>query len=271
MKIIDAHIHFRPAYEKFGIIAENAGHKNTEEHISEAFKKNNVIHAVVMGNGDLSLENHSYPEYMSYCMGLDASCEFGSKEMDYYVEMTEKHLQQKKCAGIKLYPGYLHHYIYDKMYEPFYALAKKYEKPVAVHTGATARPDALLKYSHPFTLDEAAYRYPDVQFVMCHFGNPFLSEAAAVAEKNKNVAVDISGILEGNFDEDSFYKENAFYIQMLSSWLGYPSAWDRIMYGTDFPLVNMEKYISFVKKIVPEKHHEKVFYENAKRIYKLDI
>ena len=168
--------------------------------------------------------------------------------------MAEKHLQQKKCVGIKLYPGYTHHYIYEKIYEPFFELARKYNKVVAVHTGATSKSDALLKYGHPFTLDEAAVKYPDVQFVMCHFGNPFLSEAAAVAEKNPNVAIDISGILEGNFDEESFYEENAFYVQMLSSWLRYPSAWDRIMYGTDFPIVNIEKYINFVKKIVPEKN-----------------
>jgi len=271
MKIIDAHIHFRPDYEKFGIVAENAGHKNTEEHLAEIFKKNNIVHAVVMGNGDLSLENHIYPENMSYCVGLDSNCFFNDTPVQYYIDMAEKHLQQKKCVGIKLYPGYTHHYIYEKMYEPFFDLAKKYEKPVAVHTGATSKSDALLKYSHPFTLDEAAVKYPDVQFVMCHFGNPFLSEAAAVAEKNPNVAIDLSGILEGNFDEESFYSENSFYVQMLSAWLRYPSAWDRIMYGTDFPIVNIEKYINFVKKIVPEKHHEKVFYENAKRIYKLDI
>ena len=43
------------------------------------------------------------------------------------------------------------------------------------------------------------------------------------------------------------------------------------MYGTDFPIVNIEKYLEFAKRIIPEKYHEKVFYENAKRIYGLDV
>lgn len=271
MKIIDAHIHFRPDFEKFSAVAENSGHKNTEEYIKDFFDENNIVHAIVMGNGDLALENHIYPSFMSYCVGLDSNCFFNDKPIEYYIDMTEKHFQQKNCVGLKLYPGYCHYYVYDKIYEPFFALAEKYQKPVAVHTGATSRANAYLKYSHPLTLDEAAVKYPNVQFVMCHFGNPFLSEAAAVAEKNPNVAIDLSGILEGNFDVNSFFDENRVYADMVKAWLAYTGAWDKMMYGTDFPIVNMGKYIEFVKRIVPEKHHEKVFYENAKRIYKLNV
>ena len=35
---------------------------------------------------------------------------------------------------------------------------------------------------------------------MCHFGNPFLEAAAAVVEKNPNVAADLSGLLEGRVE-----------------------------------------------------------------------
>ena len=42
---------------------------------------------------------------------------------------------------------------------------------------------------------------PDVQFVMCHIGNPFLQDAIAVLEKNHNVAVDLSGLLEGKIPD----------------------------------------------------------------------
>lgn len=271
MKIIDAHIHFRPDFDAFSQIAKGVGHENTEKYVKEIFEKNSIVHAVVMGNGDLSLEKHQYPDFMSYCVGLDSNCFFKEHPIEYYIEMTEKHFQQKNCVGLKLYPGYCHYYIFDKIYEPFYALAKKYNKPVAVHTGATSRAEALLKYSHPLTLDEAAVKYPDIQFVMCHFGNPFLSEAAAVAEKNPNVAIDISGILEGNFNVESFFAESSFYIETLKSWLSYTGGWNKMMYGTDFPIVNIEKYLEFAKRIIPEKYHEKVFYENAKRIYGLDV
>lgn len=271
MKIIDAHIHLRPDFEKFSITAENVGHKNTESYLKQYFEDHNIAHAVVMSNGNLALENHIYPDFISYCIGLDSNCFSNENPIEYYVDMVEKHLQRKNCVGIKLYPGYCHSYVYDDIYDPFYQLAKKYNKVVAIHTGATSRADALLKYSHPFTLDEAAVKHPEIQFVMCHFGNPFLTEAAAVVEKNPNIAIDLSGILEGNFDVDEFFEENKKYVDMLEAWLSYTDAWDKMMYGTDFPIVNMEKYLEFIKRIVPEKHHEKVFFENAKRIYKLDI
>ena len=92
---------------------------------------------------------------------------------------VEENLKRKQCCGIKLYPGYNHVYVYDELYDPIYELARKYNKPVAIHTGLTATANALLKYSHPMTLDEAAVKYPDVQFVMCHIGNPFLQDAIA--------------------------------------------------------------------------------------------
>ncbi|MPM55038.1 hypothetical protein SDC9_101823 [bioreactor metagenome] len=41
------------------------------------------------------------------------------------------------------------------------------------------------------------------------------------------------------------------------------------MFGTDWPLANLEEYVCFVKHFVAEKHWEPVFYDNAKRIYGL--
>ena len=41
------------------------------------------------------------------------------------------------------------------------------------------------------------------------------------------------------------------------------------MFGTDWPLANLEDYITFTKDIIPEKHWDAVFFENAKRIYQL--
>ena len=39
------------------------------------------------------------------------------------------------------------------------------------------------------------------------------------------------------------------------------------MYGTDWPLVNLEAYLTVLRRLVPEKAHNLVFRENALRIY----
>lgn len=268
--MIDAHLHFCRGDEYFDSIAAAAGHENTEEHLRAQFQDLDAVCGIVMGNRGLEPEQHRYPEFLRYCIGLDSSCLSQNLLMDS-ADLVEEHLKRQQCVGIKLYPGYNHGYISDPAYEPYYRLAERYDKVVAVHTGMTASSNAVLKYSHPLTLDEVAVNHPQVRFVMCHFGNPWLVDAAAVVEKNANVAADLSGLLEGLVDLDSFFREKEGYVEQLRAWLGYLHQYDRIMYGTDWPLVNLREYRDFVSRLVPEKYHEKVFFTNANEIYQLGL
>ena len=186
-------------------------------------------------------------------------------------DQVEEHLKREECCGVKLYPGYNKIWLTDPIYDPIYRLAEKYDKPVAVHMGLTAYSRAYLKYSHPLALDEAAADHRRTQFVLCHFGNPFLQEAAAVLEKNRNVSTDLSGLLEGRVDLDVYFQERAGYAELLRTWLNYLGCWDRVMYGTDWPIVNLGEYIGYIQRIVPERYWEPVFYDNANRIYRLGL
>lgn len=271
MKIIDAHIHFcQEPY--FAEIALAAGHENTTEHLRSQYAAHQIAHAVVMGNRSLEQQaEQDFPEFLSYCVGLDSTC-FNPAELQQQADMVERHLQREQCVGIKLYPGYNHFYIYEDAVDPFYQLAMQYNKPVAVHTGLTATSQALLKYSHPLVLDQAATRYPAVQFIMCHIGNPWLVDAIAVMAKNANVAADLSGLLEGRIPcIASFFAQKRGYIDVLKTWMDYLGDYDRFMYGTDWPLANIDNYIDFVAHLIPEAHHDKVFFANANRIYQLNL
>ena len=226
-----------------------------------------------MGNRSLELGFHDYPrDLFHYCVGLD-SLVLGRGETipEDLPDQVEEHLKREACCGIKLYPGYNKIWLTDPIYDPIYRLAQKYDKPVAVHMGLTAYSRAYLKYSHPLVLDEAAADHHRTQFIMCHFGNPFLQDAAAVLEKNRNVSTDLSGLLEGRVDLDLYFQERAGYAQMLSAWLCCLGCWDRVMFGTDWPIVNLGEYIQYIQRIVPVDHWEKVFFENANRIYHLGL
>jgi predicted TIM-barrel fold metal-dependent hydrolase len=270
MKRIDAHIHFcqEPYFDQ---IAAAAGHRNTEKHLKDQYKEHNIVHGVVMGNRSLALDAHQYPDFLSYCIGLDSTC-FAADHVEQQAYLVEKHLQRKNCVGIKLYPGYNHFFIYEPMVDSFYQLAMQYKKPVAVHTGLTATSNALLKYSHPMVLDEAAVRYPQVQFIMCHIGNPWIADAIAVIEKNKNVAADLSGLLEGRIASmPDFFAQKHGYVDYLKMWLEYLNDYERLLYGTDWPLANISNYLEFVARIIPERHQDKVFFANANRLYSLGL
>lgn len=268
MKKIDAHIHLNQAIY-FDEIAKKANHENTTMHLEDTFKRLDITHGIVMGNHDLDLKSHCYPKFLSYCIGLDSHY-LAEHSLKDSINLVEEHLKQQQCVGIKLYPGYSHYYVSDKLYYPYYELAKKYNKVVAIHTGSTAGNMGLLKYSHPLTVDEVAIQFPTIQFVMCHMGNPWVMDAAAVMDKNENVAADLSGMLEGCVDINRMKKDNGGYLDYLRTWIGYLHGYDRLMYGTDWPLVHIDDYIEFTEEIIPEKYLEKVFYDNAKRIYNLN-
>lgn len=257
MKIIDAHLHFATdAY--FDEIAKAAEHENSADHLLEQYRMRGMVHGIVMGNLPVEELEPVYPPFLSYCIGLDSQV-FDMAKLPQKLHLIEQHLKSERCVGIKLYPGYASFYIYDDRLAPVYELAARYKKPVAVHTGLTATDKALLKYSHPLVMDEAATKFREVQFVMCHFGEPWFTDAAAVIEKNPNVAADLSGLLERKIPDFAvFCEKKHFYIERLKGWLEYLDLYDRFMFGTDWPLANLGDYIAFTKEIIPEEHWQEI-------------
>lgn len=273
MNIIDAHLHIFPQEERTCAMARAVGHENSIPHLQKVYEELHISHGVVMGNRSLEVGFHQYPvEQFHYCVGLD-SLVMGRGETipEDLPDQVEEHLKRESCCGVKLYPGYNKIWLTDPIYTPIYRLAQRYDKPVAVHMGLTAHPRAHLKYSHPLALDEAATDNHKTRFVMCHLGNPFLQEAAAVLEKNRNVSTDLSGLLEGRVDLDRYFEERAGYVELVRTWLNYVGCWDRVMFGTDWPIVNLKEYIDYIGRIIPQEHWEAVYFDNANRIYGLGL
>lgn len=272
MKIIDAHLHLFDENRPHGqAMAQKVGHENSQAHLATIYQELNILQGVVMSNQFLEPEKHCYdPALFHYCIGLDS---YVTKKgiPKNAVELVEENLKRELCCGIKLYPGYQKVWLTDPMFAPFFQLAQDYGKPVAIHTGLTAHPRAHLKYSHPLIVDELAADHPKVQFVMCHFGNPFLQDAVAVLEKNPNVSTDLSGLLEGRVCLESYFQERGGYAKMLTDWLCYLGCWDRILFGTDFPIVNYGEYIQYICRLIPDQHWDKVFFHNANRVYQLGL
>ena len=220
MKIIDAHLHLFPQQDWAEQTAQGVGHHNSVDHLRQVYGQLGMVHGVVMGNNSLETGRHDYPEDLfHYCVGLDSLVlDRGRNIPADLPDRVEEHLKRDNCCGVKLYPGYNRIWLSDACYQPIYDLAARYDKPVAIHMGLTAFPRAHLKYCHPLTLDEVAADHPKTRFVMCHFGNPFLDSAAAVVEKNPNVAADLSGLLEGRVDLDEYFRVQAGYAGLLSTW-----------------------------------------------------
>jgi len=271
MRIIDAHLHLFPAEEpRFEEMAQAVGHHNCTDHLRQVYGELGIVHGVVMGNRSLRAADHHYPEDLfHYCVGLDST--LFNQPLPRLAEQIEENLRCPACCGVKLYPGYNRTWLSDPLYEPVYRLAAQYHKPVAIHMGLTSFASAHLKYCHPLTLDEVAADHPETQFVMCHFGNPFLESAAAVVSKNPNVAADLSGFLEGRVDLEDYRARQSGWLTLLRTWLAAVDRWDALLFGTDWPLVNLGEYIAFIQSLVPREYWEQVFFHNANRIYGLGL
>lgn len=285
MKIIDAHMHYYNI-DGFNDVAQNAGCENTAAFWRKTCRENNIVFSVAMGNtlnascryggipprlidlaGDFDETNYNQPGDIGYCLGVQSdlltleNAQKTAYEFEYY-------LKQEQSLGIKFYPGYNAVYINDKRHWPLFELARAYDVPVVVHTGDTSRPAALLKYAHPLTVDDAAVNFPDIQFVIAHCGNPWIVDAVEVAAKNENVNIDLSGLLAGKPKAIFLYEKNLAYFEYLRMWLNYLDRYDKILYGSDWPLVNVDIYIQVMKRLIPESKHELFFYQNALRVFK---
>lgn len=175
----------------------------------------------------------------------------------------------ERLAGIKLFPGYLPFYPHDSRLAPLYEFAHRRGLPVLVHQGDTLDRKGLVKYARPIELDEVAVRYSDVRFVLCHFGNPWVEEAAEVVYKNENVYADTSGLLAHPSAPYFERMVEQCRRRVLQAIISIGSA-DRILYGSDWPLEELRVALALIHGLdLPLADRERVLGRNAVRLFRL--
>lgn len=178
------------------------------------------------------------------------------------------YLKQGLVKGLKLYPGYEPFYPHDKRVRVVYDLAEEFSVPVMIHSGDTYAATGKLKYAHPLEIDEVAVDHPNVKFVICHLGNPWLTDCMEVVYKNHNVYADISGLVLGEFTE-AFEDYMAEEIRDVILYAGDPG---RFLFGTDWPICSMKSYLAFVRQLeLPEDAYNLIMYENAHRLFRFPL
>jgi uncharacterized protein len=208
---------------------------------------------------DLSDE---WPEQLYFCPGINP---YGLSNNS--LDRIEKALQSPRTAGVKLYAGYYPFFVYDPVYEPIYEMAAHYNLPVVIHSGDTYSDRGLLKYAHPLTIDEPAVTHRKNRFVIAHLGDPWVKDTAEIVRKNPNVYTDISGLLVGSRTYLKEMGSEPLIVNEFRHALMYAMSWDKILFGSDWPLAPMDAYIEFVMKVVPERHLENVLGQNALNLF----
>lgn len=177
-------------------------------------------------------------------------------------------LREERIKGLKLYPGYEPFYVHDPRMRVVYELAAEFAVPVMIHTGDTYDPKGKVKYSHPIEVDEVAVDFRDVTFVICHLGNPWITDAMEVIYKNPNVVGDISGFTLGHFEE----RFERFMLQQVNEVVAFAGDPSKLLYGTDWPIADMGSYIRFVNNLnLTEEENDRIFWQNTARLFRIDL
>ncbi|HTU22226.1 MAG TPA: amidohydrolase family protein [Gemmataceae bacterium] len=258
---------------------DTEGMKRLVKMIEEETKRARVVHALCMPRFEVSdrdplgieatlavAERVRGPKL--HPIGLAHPERFDQDHLD----RVEAVLREGKVKALKVYLGYLHYEPYSPGYRRYYKLAAKYKIPVIFHCGDTYSRTAKVKYAHPLKIDEVAVDFPETKFVLAHFGNPWIMDAAQVVYKNKNVWADLSAILIGDVRAFTSMREEGVLsraVKRIKEGIEYSESPEKLLFGSDWPLSPMVVYRDFVRQLFPEKQHAAVFGGNARKLFGL--
>jgi uncharacterized protein len=275
MSIIDCHVHLNN-YDQIN--------KNERKVLSlqerlnsllDTMENNNIHYSILLSSYKIDLNRPSTSQIIDIINKNDNKNKIGvvgGFTIDNHTKEDIKNYKQwlkdDIIKGIKLYCGYEHHYPYDERYQIVYDICVEFDCPIMIHTGDAFSNRAKVKYSHPLNIDDVAVDNPELKIVMCHIGNPWITDCQEVLYKNSNVYADISGLIVGDFTSSG----EIHYADKIKEILNYVDSPHHLLYGSDWPISNMKSYTNFVQKLGLDKEsYDLLMYKNAKSIFKISF
>lgn len=263
--IIDCHVHLN-RYEE----SDARRIEDRYRRLKDDMAANGVDYALILSSYKVSAERPGIQQILEVAghdpqIGLVAAVSYLRYTAHDLADLRAM-LREDRIKGLKLYPGYEPFYVHDARMRVVYELAGEFGVPVMIHTGDTFDPAGRVKYAHPIEVDEVAVDFRDVMFVICHLGNPWVTDAMEVIYKNDNVVGDISGLTLGEFEE-RFERYMLARVRDVLAFAGNPES---LLFGTDWPLADIGSYIRFVRQLelVPDEE-ELILWRNASRVFRL--
>ncbi|MBA4371140.1 MAG: hypothetical protein C0418_06150 [Coriobacteriaceae bacterium] len=174
--------------------------------------------------------------------------------------------------GVKLLPVNRCYHLSDPACRPFFDKAAELGAAITVHYGVTVDPSGDLRYADPTDLSPVARDYPDMPFVIAHFGAGYLQEVLQLGYQCANVCVDSSGT--NNWMDVTVPRLTlAEVFERALAALG-P---ERVLFGTDAGTT--APYRAWIKhqqmrvleeSMLTEKDRDLVLRANAVRIFRMD-
>jgi uncharacterized protein len=180
------------------------------------------------------------------------------------VRAAKRLIAEYKVKGFKFHPSVQEFFPNDRLAYPLYEAIAEAKLPALFHTGQTGvgagtpgGGGVRLKYSNPLYLDDVAADFPDMPIILAHPSFPWQEEALSVATHKPQVYIDLSGWSPKYFPP--------ILVQYANTLLK-----DRILFGSDYPVITPEKWIEEFEKLpIKPEVRPLIMKENARRLLKL--
>jgi predicted TIM-barrel fold metal-dependent hydrolase len=270
-EIFDAHIHLSERDDDALIpFAQRNGLRYSLEELLSSMQANHVRRGLLLSpplNDGTAVANQ---EIIDLCLRSGGALspivtvEPTKKEVAAAVKFAEEN--KKTVKGFKVRLGYVKASAEDPVFDPLYDYAENGVLPVLFHTGDTASSTGDLTLSHPLNLDRLANRRDGLTMVLCHFGNPWIEDAAELVYKHPNVYADMSGLTTGG----------GTYGRKLSEWLArkvsdaiyFIGGAEKVLFGTDYPVTSHSDALELVELLdVEASDREKILWSNSRKVF----
>ena len=241
----------------------------TTDQLLDEMDEAGVARAVILGQDTHATRN---PAFRNYTLKNDEVARIASRSKDRLIPFAGvdpnaggESLRELKRAvkglgmrGLKVHSSAISVYLNDRrrMY-PIYELCQDEKLPILFHTGTTGLGDCEIRYSKTELLDEVCQSFPDLKVVMAHFGWPWPEVAMAIALRNRNVFIDVSG-----------WKPRYLPQSILPYLNGILQ--DRFLFGTDYPMLRQKEWMEDFRSTLEPKLKpgvaEKLLSSNARRL-----
>jgi predicted TIM-barrel fold metal-dependent hydrolase len=157
--------------------------------------------------------------------------------------------------GIKLQPEFQNFYVDDEKTFPLYEELQKLSLPILLHCGAEISASGeICSYSCPEKILRVIEKFPELKIIGAHMGGFLMWEESLEKLAGKNIYFDTSDSIRVMKREllEQFFVKHGF---------------DKIIYGSDFPIQDPKEEITFIKNLnISEENKQKILSLNIKEL-----
>ncbi|MDR1434265.1 MAG: amidohydrolase family protein [Endomicrobium sp.] len=162
---------------------------------------------------------------------------------------------QDNAFGIKLQPEFQNFYVDERAF-PLYEEIQKLNLTILLHCGAEISSQGEIR-SAPERVLKVIEKFPELKIIGAHMGGFLMWEEVLEKLAGKNIYLDTSDSIRIMKKEllEQFFEKHGF---------------DKIIYGSDFPIQDPKEEIEFIKTLnISEENKQKILSCNIKNLINL--